>query len=120
MNVMGLSGMCMVCRQPNGMRKQKLLRIEELCKDASENTHGERPQFKWGLRSHCKYKLSCDKLDQYDNECKLIASRIEKRIVDAALGDENTYRDLLSLCGGEFSQVYSTLVRIRDKHKNDD
>ena len=112
------SSPCIICHEPRTHKKDKLRRIEELCRGFSDDTHGMSLNVEWGLYSHCRYGLSCHKLNSYDRECRDIASRIERTLIDAILSNDRLYHDIYELCRGDFPSVCSAIEHIHYKFKS--
>ena len=120
MSISGMASPCVVCHIPcDTMKRETLRRLEELCHDATDDRHGIRCSFLWGLHSRCRYGLTCTKLQQFDSECRLTAGRIERKIVDAVFRSDVTYFKMYKLCRGYFPQVCDELERIRAELKKD-
>lgn len=116
MSIPGMASPCVICRDPrDGMKRERLREIEELCSGASDDRHRIRASFEWGLRTRCRYGIPCQKLSQFDSECRMTAGRIERKLVDAVLGSADTYRRIYGLCRGYFPQVCREIEMIRAK-----
>lgn len=107
---------CYICHNHgDDMLKIKLKRMLDICKNLGIEQSTKRHDFMWGFNSHCKYGLSCPKLDQFNRECESLAQNVEPYIAGLAEANgidkkyNNAYHDVLNLCRGDFPAVYKRL-----------
>ena len=104
---------CMICHKQNNM-VYKLRQIENFLISHGITPNSEyRHEFVWGHHDHCQYGIVCNKIQQYNIENDVLATKLEPYIITAARsGDQNIIHGLLSLLQGDYPAVYHLVERL--------
>lgn len=112
------SNICMICRQKNHSSSlDRLRRIKEQFRQPVDMSNIQQEHFTWSIHERCKYGISCNKLQNFENESKRLIKEIEPIIVDICMKQStNEYHKMLQLLRGEFPAVYNQTERLFRKY----
>ena len=110
---MNAQQMCMICHQTGDTIKlHKLRQMLSMCRQQvrvkpNRNTY---ENLQWAVNSRCKYGIPCQKLKDYDRECKELGRQLEPYMKAVATeGNSRLYHNLLSMLRGDFPMEHRKL-----------
>ena len=92
--------------------------------DISAHVHPSGERIAWNVNKKCHYGMECPEIKRFNLICNSIVARISPFVAfiaghaddDGCLMD--AYNEILSLCRGDFTSVYTQMERIREEERD--